>query len=243
MGERAASPGSLFWRLPGFMKPRLAPCHSRELCYNSRFVEEGTQAVKQPRLPHWLQNSVATLGGGGIFLVAFLDSSVLSFPFVTDALVIDLSLQKPSRMPYYCAMAALGSISGCIWLYLLAKKGGEAYFHRRAGKSATRAKQWVQRHAFLSTFIPGILPPPSPFKVFVLAEGVFQVPLRTFVFGILAGRTLRYFAEGILSVRYGERALHILTAHSGIFALSVLLTLLVLYLASRWLFRDSSAEG
>ena len=199
--------------------------------------------MKQPRLPHWLQNSVATLGGGGIFLVAFLDSSVLSFPFVTDALVIGLSLQRPARMPYYCAMAALGSLSGCIWLYLLAKKGGEAFFHRHAGSRASTARQWVQRHAFLSAFIPGILPPPSPFKVFVLAEGVFQVPLRTFVFAILLSRTLRYFAEGILAVRYGEGALQIMMAHGGMLALSTLAIILVVYLASRWLFRDSSATS
>ena len=199
--------------------------------------------MRHPRLPPWLQNSVATMGGAGIFLVAFLDSSVLSFPFVTDALVIGLSLQRPARMPYYCAMAALGSLAGCIWLYLLAKKGGEAFFHRHAGTRANNAKRWVQRYAFLSVFIPGILPPPSPFKVFVLAEGVFQVPLRTFVFAILLGRTLRYFAEGILAVRYGERVLHILMTHGGIFALCILAVFLLLYLATRWLFRDSPADS
>lgn len=199
--------------------------------------------MKQPQLPYWLQNAVATMGGGGIFLVAFLDSSVLSFPFVADALVIGLSLQRPARMPYYCAMAALGSLSGCIWLYVLAKKGGEAFFHRHAKSRANKAKQWVQAHAFLSVFIPGILPPPSPFKIFVLAEGVFQVPLRTFVFAILLGRTLRYFAEGILAVRYGEVALHVMMAHGGMLALSILAILLLIYLASRWLFRDSSAAN
>jgi membrane protein YqaA with SNARE-associated domain len=214
-----------------------------ELCYNFLLVLERTPAMNPPRLAHWLQNSVATMGGGGIFLAAFLDSSVLSFPFVTDALVIDLSLHRPARMPYYCAMAALGSLAGCIWLYLLAKKGGEAFFQRHAGNRAEKAKRWVQRNAFLSVFIPGIMPPPSPFKVFVLAEGVFQVPLRTFVFAILLSRTLRYFAEGVLSVRYGERALRVLMAHSGLFGLSILVVLLLLYVGARWLFRDSSAGG
>ncbi|MGD1212771.1 MAG: VTT domain-containing protein [Candidatus Acidiferrales bacterium] len=196
-----------------------------------------------PKLPAWLQKSVAVLGGGGLFLVAFFDSSVLSFPFIPDALVIDLSIQRPARMPYYAAMAALGSLAGCIWLYLLAKKGGEAFFWRRAGGAAERAKQWVQSNAFLSVLIPGILPPPFPFKVFVLAAGVFQVPLRTFVLALLLGRGLRYFAEGILAVRYGDAALLFLMAHKIGFALSVLAALLLLYVAGRLLFRGSEQQN
>lgn len=192
--------------------------------------------MNQIKLPHWLAKIVAVMGGGGLFVVAFFDSSVLSFPFVTDGLVIELSIQRPARMPYYCGMAALGSLAGCIWLYLLAKKGGEALFRRRAGKGAQRAKLWVQRNAFLSTFIPSILPPPFPFKVFVLAEGVFQVPLKTFVLALLFGRGLRYFVEGILAVRYGEAILQFVTSHEIGVAASVLATLALLYAASRWMF-------
>jgi len=199
--------------------------------------------MKQVKLPHWLQNFVAMMGGGGLFLVAFLDSSVLSFPFVTDILVVQLSIQRPARMPYYTAMAALGSLSGCIWLYLLAKKGGEVYFHRHGGRVAAHAKRWVQNRAFLSVFIPSILPPPLPFKVFVLAEGVFQVPLKTFVTALLLGRGLRYFAEGILAVRYGEPALVYLIAHSGAFAIGTILLLAILYAASRWFFSRQSQES
>jgi membrane protein YqaA with SNARE-associated domain len=194
--------------------------------------------MNQVKLPHWLQTFVATMGGG-IFAVAFLDSSVLSFPFVTDALVMELCIQKPARMPYYAAMAALGSLAGCIWLYLLAKKGGEAYFHRHGGRAAVKAKRWVQSNAFLSVFIPAILPPPLPFKVFVLAEGVFQVPLKTFVLALLTGRGLRYFAEGILAVRYGEATLRFLIAHNRTFALSAVAILLLLYASSRWIFRPA----
>lgn len=191
------------------------------------------------KLPVWLQTFVATMGGGGIFVVAFLDSSVLSFPFVTDILVMELCIQRPARMPYYAAMAALGSLAGCIWLYLLAKKGGEAYFHRHGGRAAKKARRWVDSNAFLSVFIPAILPPPLPFKVFVLAEGVFQVPLKTFVLALLSGRGLRYFAEGILAVRYGEATLQFLLTHSRIVALSTVAVLLLLYIATRFVFRTA----
>ena len=189
--------------------------------------------MKQAKIPAWLQRFVAVMGGGGIFVVAFLDSSVLSFPFVTDALVFQLAFTNPARMPYYVAMAAIGSLAGCVWLYLLAKKGGEAYFLRHAGGRAGKIKEWVESHAFLSVFIPAILPPPFPFKIFVLAEGVFQVPLRTFVLSILVGRGLRYLVEGILAVRYGDAAFRFMMAHSVAFGGSIVAVLLLLFLVSR----------
>jgi membrane protein YqaA with SNARE-associated domain len=194
--------------------------------------------MNQVKLPHWLNKIVATMGGGGLFIVAFLDSSVLSFPFVTDALVVELCIHSPVGMPYYAAMASLGSLAGCIWLYLLAKKGGEAYFRRHAGAGAGKAKQWMEKNAFLSVFLPAILPPPMPFKIFVLAEGVFQVPLRTFVLALVLGRGLRYFAEGILAVRYGDAALLFLNSHGGAALLIVVAILALLYIARRWLLRN-----
>jgi membrane protein YqaA with SNARE-associated domain len=199
--------------------------------------------MKPKKLPGWLQSLVTVMGGGGLFVVAFFDSSVLSFPFVTDALVMQLSFANPARMPYYAAMAAAGSLAGCIWLYLLAKKGGEAYFHRHATGRAEQIKEWVDAHAFLSVFIPAILPPPLPFKIFVLAEGVFQVPLRTFVLAILLGRGLRYFAEGVLAVRYGDAVLEFLLAHARIFAISAVAALLLVYAGSRWFTRSPAAKN
>jgi len=138
-------------------------------------------------------------------------------------------------MPLYAAMAAAGSLCGCIWLYLLAKKGGEAYFRRHVASRAEKVKNWVESRAFLSAFIPAILPPPFPFKVFVLAEGVFQVPWRTFVLAILLGRGLRYAVEGILAVRYGPEAIRFLTAHGAMFGVGVVVAIAVLFLAGRYL--------
>jgi CubicO group peptidase (beta-lactamase class C family) len=204
------------------------------------FLASSRQSQFKPtKFPPWLQRLVAVMGGGGLFVVTFLDSSVLSFPFVADALVIELSIEKAARMPWYAAMAALGSLAGCIWLYWLAKKGGEAYFHRHAGKHAVKARQWVDRNAFLSVFIPAILPPPFPFKIFVLAEGVFQVPLRTFVAALLLGRGLRYFAEGMFGVKYGPQSILFLATHGGAFAIGAIFVLLLLYIVSRLLFRHS----
>ena len=193
-------------------------------------------------MPIWLQHFVAVMGGGGIFAVAFLDSSVLSFPLITDALVMKMCIDRPSRMVYYAAMATLGSLLGCIWIYWLAKKGGEVYFHRHGGRYALKAKRWVERNAFLSLFLAAILPPPMQFKVFVLAEGVFQVPLKKFALALVLGRGVRYLAEGIFAVRYGQGALLFLVSHAGAFIMIVILLLLLVYLANRLVLHTSPAE-
>jgi membrane protein YqaA with SNARE-associated domain len=198
--------------------------------------------MKQVKLPVWLQHIVAVMGGGGIFAVAFLDSSVLSFPFITDALVMRMCIERPARMLYYVALATLGSLLGCLWLYWLAKKGGEVYFHRHGGRYALKARRWVGSHAFLSLFVPAILPPPMQFKVFVLAEGVFQVPLKTFVLALVLGRGVRYLAEGIFAVRYGQGALLFLVGHAGIFILAVIALLLLLYVANKLVLSTSPAQ-
>lgn len=198
--------------------------------------------MKPLKFPLWLQKLVAVMGGGGLFVITFLDSSVLSFPFIADAFVIELSSEHPARVAYYATMAALGSLAGCMWLYLLAKKGGEAWFHRRAGLGSRRAKRWVQSHAFLSVFVPAILPPPFPFKVFVLAEGVFQVRLRTFVIALLIGRALRYLAEGFFGVKYGQQTLVFLVSHRWGFAIGTVAVLAALYTASRLLFTDPAEK-
>jgi membrane protein YqaA with SNARE-associated domain len=197
--------------------------------------------MKQVRLPIWLQHFVAVMGGGGIFAVAFLDSSVLSFPLITDALVMKRCIDRPGRMVYYAAMATIGSLLGCIWIYWLAKKGGEAYFHRHGGRYALKAKRWVERNAFLSLFLAAILPPPMQFKVFVLAEGVFQVPLKKFALALVLGRGVRYLAEGILAVRYGQGALLFLVSHAGAFIMIVIMSLLLVYLANRFVLHTSPA--
>ena len=105
------------------------------------------------KLPHWLSAAVTSAGGLGIFLVAFLDSSVLSFPVVNDLLVIRLSILNPSRMPDYALMATLGSLLGCLVLYFLARKGEEVMFHKYAGARAARIRHWLEKNDFGRTLV------------------------------------------------------------------------------------------
>jgi membrane protein YqaA with SNARE-associated domain len=187
-------------------------------------------------LPHWLQAIVASAGGLGLFLIAFLDSSVLTFPVINDLLLIDLSIRNPARMPYYAAMATLGSVAGCLLLYYLARKGGEAMFHKHAGPRARHIHAWINRNGFLSILVTALLPPPTPFKVFVIAAGALEMPVRTFVLGLLAARGIRFFGEGFLAVRYGDQAGQFLLSHKLEVTGITLFVVVTIYLAMRLAF-------
>jgi membrane protein YqaA with SNARE-associated domain len=193
-------------------------------------------------LPNWLQAIVATAGGLGLFLIAFLDSSVLTFPVVNDLLLINLSIRNPARMPYYAAMATLGSVGGCLLLYYLARKGGEAMFHKHAGPRARHIHAWINRNGFISILVTALLPPPTPFKVFVIAAGALEMPLRTFVIGLLVARGFRFFGEGYLAVKYGDQAGPFLLTHKLEVTAITLGVVLALYLVTRFAFRTRLAN-
>jgi membrane protein YqaA with SNARE-associated domain len=167
-------------------------------------------------LSGWKQKVVAFasgLGAPGLFLISFLDSSVLTFPVINDLLLIELSIQHPARMPLYALMAMLGSVLGCVLLFFLAEKGGEALFHKHAGHRAQAIHNWVVHNGFGGILIAALLPPPTPFKVLVVAAGVFEVPLISFTSAIALARAIRYFGIGYLAIRYGAQALPYLMSH------------------------------
>ncbi len=190
-----------------------------------------------------MRTLVGSLGGLGLFVIGFFDSSVLSFPFVNDLLLVQFTIQDPRLMPYYVMMATLGSLAGCFWLYFLAKKGGAAMYRRSAGNRGERIRGWVQRYKFLSVAVPAILPPPLPFKPFVLAAGLFQIPLDSFALALVVGRGLRYTAEGLLAMYFGRQAMRFLVENKLEFVLLVVFTIGISYGLWWWLFgRGSSAE-
>ncbi len=179
----------------------------------------------------------AGLGAPGLFLISFLDSSVLTFPVINDLLLVELATKNPARMPIYALTAALGSVLGCVLLYFLARKGGEAFFHRKAGHRAEAIRHWVEHNGFLGVLIAALLPPPSPFKIFVFAAGVFEVPLVNFIAAVSIARLFRYFGVGYLSIRYGKEALPYLAHHKLQLTVFVLALVGLSYLLSRLLLK------
>ena len=160
------------------------------------------------RLVGWVQALAVALGAPGLFIVAFLDSSVLSLPEIADLLIVWMVIQHKSRLIVYAVCATLGSIAGCLLLYYLGRKGGEALVRKRFHSgSVDRTLATFRRYGVMAVLIPSVLPPPAPFKIFVLLAGIAGVGVSEFTIAIAIGRGLRYFAEGLLAVRYGDRAM------------------------------------
>ena len=147
------------------------------------------------------------LGAPGLALIAFLDSSFLSLPNVGDALIVALVIQHPERWIYYSGATTLGSTAGCLVLYAIARKGGEAFLRRRV--SAAKVEKGLglfRRHGLLAVIVPAFLPPPTPFKLFVLLAGLAGVRPAAFTLAVMIGRGFRFGGEGWLAYKYGPQA-------------------------------------
>lgn len=194
------------------------------------------------RVVDWVKGFALSLGGPGLFVIAFLDSSFLSFPEVCDLLIVWLTLQHPHRMLYYASMTTFGSVAGCTALYYLGRKGGEAFFRRRFNRaSVDRAMRIFRKYGILAILVPSLLPPPMPFKIFVLSAGVAKVRLTHFLLAAFIGRGLRYFGEGFLALWYGEAAIAFL--HENARQVGLVLGVAVLVGSVAWLWFRRRREG
>ena len=174
------------------------------------------------RIVEWLQAFALGIGGPGLFLVAFLDSSFLSLPEINDLLVVLLVVEHPARMPFYALMATLGSVAGCLVLYAIGRRGGEALVRQRfSGPRVMRALELSQRYGVLAIAVPSILPPPAPFKIFVLLAGVAAVPMWKFAVTVTIARGVRYVTVGVLSVLYGQQTITFVEQNGRVVALVV----------------------
>jgi membrane protein YqaA with SNARE-associated domain len=175
-----------------------------------------------------IQDWASELGGVGLFVIALLDSSFLSFPQVNDLLIIVLSTKYPARMPYYAGMTTLGSLVGCFMLYAVVRRGGDTFLRKRMqGRYFDRAVKLYQKYGLMAVIVPALLPPPVPFKLFVLLAGAAAVSPLRFGIAIVIGRGIRYFGQGYLAVLYGERAADFMKDYGAQIGIGLALTAVV----------------
>ena len=186
------------------------------------------------RIIAWSQSIALAIGGPGLLFIAFLDSSFLSLPEINDLLVVLLVIQHKERMLYYALMATLGSLAGCLVLYYVGRRGGAALARRRfGGPRMERVVALYARYGALAIAVPAVLPPPAPFKVFVLLAGIAGVPVLHFAAVIALARGFRYTAAGWLAVRYGDQAIALLETHGR--TLSLAIAVVVIGSVTAWL--------
>ena len=153
------------------------------------------------------------LGIWGVFVIAFADSALLGMP--VDFIVATYVYRDRSRMLLYVAMASLGSALGSVPLYIIGYQGGEKILRKRLTEERfQKIHQSFERNEFWALMFPGMLPPPMPFKVFVLAAAVFEMRFRDFLVAIFAGRFVRFLVLSVLVIWFGPQ---ILSHFGGIF--------------------------
>jgi membrane protein YqaA with SNARE-associated domain len=162
------------------------------------------------------------LGAPGLALVAFVDSSFLSLPEVVDLMVIAMVTRHKALLPLYVISATVGSVLGCLVIYVIGRKGGEPLVRKRlAASSVDRTLAALRRHGIVAVMIPAILPPPMPFKPFVFLAGVAGITSWRFVAAVSIARGARYLALGLLAVRYGAGAMEYARGHTTGVSLAV----------------------
>jgi membrane protein YqaA with SNARE-associated domain len=162
----------------------------------------------------WAQAFALSIGGLGLFSVAFIDASVLSLPEANDILIVYMVTKSPAFLLYYAAMATIGSVGGSLVVYYLGRRGGEALLRKQfTREQVERMQQRFQRYGVAAVVVPAMLPPPVPFKLFVLGAGAAGMRAGTFAWSVGLGRGLRYVAAGALAYFYGASAFEYVKRH------------------------------
>lgn len=203
-------------------------------------------------IAQWLEQYIITvplyIAIPAMVLIATLDSSLLSLPEINDYLVVARCYKYPSAVFYFPLFAALGSVAGCLLLYTLMRRGGQALLRKRfKPEQIKRVERAYERFGVFALAIPAILPPPLPFKIFVATAGTLEYPRWKFLLTIMLARSFRYYVEGILAVFYGQQVL-LFMKDNGLVIVSVvasvaLIALLVFIIVNRLRRRRSAATN
>jgi membrane protein YqaA with SNARE-associated domain len=183
-----------------------------------------------------LYQFLASLNGFGLLLLGILDSSFLFLPFGNDLLLVAMTAREHSRWPYFAAMAATGSVLGCLIIDIISRKGGEAGLERKFSRRRLEyVKKKITKNAGWALGLAALMPPPFPFTPFVAAAAVLQYPRKKLLGIVALGRFGRFAAEGLLAVLLGKKILRWAEAPAmyytvlGILALSLIGTGFSLY--------------
>ena len=177
-----------------------------------------------------------TLGAWGVFILATIDSVAIPIPL--DALVAGYVYSNPHLAWLYCIAGAVGSAVGCLVPYGLGRAGGELFLLKRISEARLqRIRDRFEKQEFVALMVPAMLPPPTPFKLFVFSAGVFEMRLPAFLLAIVSGRLIRFSVLSVLTVIFGPQivtqAKFLLRNHLGFTILAIMVAMAAAYLIFR----------
>ena len=186
-----------------------------------------------------LSEYLITYGAFGLFAVALLDSTFVPLPSSADALMLLLSTTNPSWMLLYAFMATSGSALGCWILYLISRRAGARALNRFSEAKQQRVKNWIEKYDAFAVLVATLLPPPFPFKLFVISAGVFRFSLLRFMLAVIVGRAFRFLLEGYFAVRYGAQAKEILAKYYPFIGLGLAVVIILFVVVRRFIKRGA----
>ncbi len=156
------------------------------------------------RYTAWVWMVLKPLGIWGVFAIGFIDSAFFGLPL--DPVVAGYVYANHALAPLYVVMASAGSALGSVIIYVIGRKGGELLIEKRVGKARLeRLRDRFERQEFFALMVPSMLPPPTPFKLFLLAAGAFKMYIRDFLLAIFLGRVIRFSILAVLTIRFGPQ--------------------------------------
>jgi membrane protein YqaA with SNARE-associated domain len=177
-----------------------------------------------------LSEFLIAFGPVGLFTVALLDSTFVPLPSSADALVILLTVARPRWMVFYALVATAGSAIGCWILYHVSRKAGRRALSRFSPARQQKVKDWIDRYDVLAVAVACLLPPPFPFKLFVVTAGVCRFGVTRFIIAIVAGRAFRFLLVGYFAVRFGMHAKALLAQYYPWIGLGLAVTAVLIYM-------------
>lgn len=152
-------------------------------------------------------------GPFGLFVVAVLDSTFVPLPSSVDAMMLVLSTAHPRWMVLYALIATSGSALGCLILYLVSRRAGMRALSKFSAPKQKRVKELIDRYDMIAVLVATLLPPPFPFKLFIVTAGVFRFSMSRFMLAICGGRAIRFLLVGYFAILYGEQAKAVLVKY------------------------------
>jgi membrane protein YqaA with SNARE-associated domain len=162
------------------------------------------------RYTTWIAKVLAPLGPWGVFAIAAVDGSLFGMP--VDAVVAGYIYYDRSHFLLYVLLASAGSATGSLVLYGIGYFGGETLLRKRMSRERfAKIHASFERHEFWALMFPAMLPPPTPFKMFVLAASAFEMRLTHFLAAVFAGRFVRFLVLALLTIKFGPKFVQFVT--------------------------------
>jgi len=159
----------------------------------------------------WLNKVLIPLGPWGVLIIATLDSVGFGIPI--DPVVATFVYLNHRQAWLYVLVASAGSALGCMVLYFVGHKGGEALLEKRIPKAKfEKIKKSFEQHEFLALMLPAMLPPPTPYKLIVLSAAAFEMDWHRFLAAIFLGRVARFTILSILVIKYGRQVVDLMAS-------------------------------